>query len=80
MEYVVKLIAERLARMGHDIIVLTGKPDIEKPDEEEVNGVRVMRWPTWAPGRAYHVSGQRSRLELHARRATKDGVDFTFTS
>jgi len=27
VEYVVKSVAERLARMGHDVIVLAGEPD-----------------------------------------------------
>jgi len=54
VEYVVKSVAERLAKTGHEVSVLTGEPDIEEPVEEEVNEVSVVRWPTWAPGGAYH--------------------------
>jgi len=67
VEYVIKSIAERLAEAGHEVAVLTGEPNIEKPVEEEVNGVKVLRWPTWAPGGAYHIPRQRSRLESTLR-------------
>ena len=74
IEYVVKSVAERLAKAGHEIIVLAGEPNIEESVEEDVNGVRVVRWPTWAPGGAYHVPRQRSRLELALRELLR-GVD-----
>jgi hypothetical protein len=32
------------------------EPEAEKPREEEINGVYVIRWPTWAPSGAYHIS------------------------
>jgi len=67
MEYVVKSVAERLAKAGHEVAVLTGEPGIGKPIDEEVNGIRVIRWPTWAPGGAYHIRRQRSRLESTLR-------------
>jgi len=74
MEYVIKSVAERLVKAGHEVAVLTGEPGIEKPVEEEVNGVRVVRWPTWAPGGAYHVPRQRSKLESALRELLR-GVD-----
>jgi glycosyltransferase involved in cell wall biosynthesis len=52
MEYVIKSVAERLAKMGHEVTVVTGEPEAEKPYEEEINGVKVIRWPTWAPSGA----------------------------
>lgn len=55
VEYVVKSVAERLARMGHDVIVLAGEPDAEKPYKEVINNVKVIRWPVWGPGNAYHI-------------------------
>ncbi len=50
VEYVVKSVAERLVKMGgHEITVLAGgEPEIEGPREEEINSVRVIRWPTWS--------------------------------
>jgi len=54
VEYVVKSVAERLARMGHDVTVIAGEPNTEVPREEEVNSVKILRWPTWSPGGAYH--------------------------
>jgi 1,2-diacylglycerol 3-alpha-glucosyltransferase len=62
VEYVVKSVAERLDRMGHDVTVLAGEPEVERPREEVVGGVRVVRWPTWSPGDAYHVPRLRGEL------------------
>jgi 1,2-diacylglycerol 3-alpha-glucosyltransferase len=62
VEYVVKSVAERLNRMGHDVTVLAGEPDVERPREEVVGGVRVVRWPTWSPGDAYHAPRLRGEL------------------
>jgi len=67
VEYVVKSVAERLAKAGHEVAVLAGEPGIDEPVEEEVNGVRVVRWPTWAPGGAYHIPRRRGRLESALR-------------
>ncbi len=72
LEYVVKSVAERLARLGHEVIVLTGEPSIDKPREELVNGVRVVRWPTWSPGRAYHFPRKREELEKTLKEFSKD--------
>ena len=62
VEYVAKSVAERLAKMGHEVTVVTGEPEAEKPREEEINGVRVIRWPTWAPSGAYHIPKKRDQL------------------
>jgi len=74
VEYVVKSVAERLAKSGHEVIVLAGEPGIGKPLEEEVGGVRVFRWPTWAPGGAYHFPRHRGMLESTLRELLR-GVD-----
>jgi len=63
VEYVVKSIAERLAKLGHEVIVFAGESDANQPREEFINGVRVVRWPTWSPGGAYHFPRKRSELE-----------------
>ena len=63
VEYVVKAIAERLAKQGHDVTVLTGEPNIEHVKEEIINKVKVIRWPTWAPKEAYHIPRFTNRLE-----------------
>jgi len=63
LEYVVKSVSERLVKMGHEVTVIAGEPDIEKPREEEINGVKVIKWPTWSPGEAYHFPRNRSKLE-----------------
>ena len=62
VEYVVKSIAERLAAVGHKTTVVTGDPKADKPREEEINGVHVIRWPTWAPSGAYHIPKKRNQL------------------
>jgi len=63
VEYVVKSIAERLAALGHETTVVTGDPKADKPREEEINGVHVIRWPTWAPSGAYHIPKKRNQLK-----------------
>ncbi|MEZ0346115.1 MAG: glycosyltransferase family 4 protein [Infirmifilum sp.] len=62
VEYVVKSTAERLSRKGWEVTVLCGEPGARKPLEEAINGVRVIRWPTWAPGGAYHIPKRRGEL------------------
>jgi glycosyltransferase involved in cell wall biosynthesis len=62
VEYVVKSIAERLAALGHETTIVTGDPRAEKPREEKINGVQVIRWPTWAPSGAYHIPRKRDQL------------------
>jgi hypothetical protein len=72
VEYVVKSVAERLAKMGHTVTVIAGEPSTDKPHEEEVNGVEVIRWPTWSPGNAYHIPRQRSKLREFLTDLVKD--------
>jgi glycosyltransferase involved in cell wall biosynthesis len=72
VEYVVKSIAERLAALGHEITVLAGDPGAGRPREEEINGVRVIRWPTWAPGGAYHVPRMKDDLKIALTNLAKD--------
>jgi glycosyltransferase involved in cell wall biosynthesis len=42
VEYVVKSVAERLAKAGHEVTVVAGEPNTDKSYEEVVNGVRVV--------------------------------------
>jgi glycosyltransferase involved in cell wall biosynthesis len=72
VEYVAKSVAERLAKMGHEVTVITGEPEAEKPREEEINGVRVIRWPTWAPSNAYHIPKKRDQLRNLLRNHLND--------
>ena len=72
VEYVVKSIAERLAALGHKTTVVTGDPKADKPREEEINGVRVIRWPTWAPSGAYHIPRMRSQLRSLLQKLLND--------
>ena len=72
LEYVVKSVSERLVKMGRDVTVIAGDYNIEKPREEEVNGVRVIRWPTWSPRDAYHFPRRRSELKRVLLNLLKD--------
>ena len=63
VEYVVKSTAERLVALGHETTVATGDPKADKPREEEINGVHVIRWPSWAPSGAYHMPKEKGQLE-----------------
>jgi predicted aspartyl protease len=42
VEYVAKSIAERFNRMGHDVAVLAGEPEVERPREEVVGDVKAV--------------------------------------
>jgi len=72
VEYVVKSTAERFAALGHETTVVTGDPKADKPLEEEINGVQVIRWPTWAPGGAYHIPKKRDQLRNLLQRLLND--------
>ncbi len=72
VEYVAKSIAERLAALGHETTVVTSDPKADKPHEEEINGVRVILWPTWAPSNAYHISKKRDQLSNLLRKLLND--------
>ncbi|MEM1744129.1 MAG: glycosyltransferase family 4 protein [Candidatus Nezhaarchaeales archaeon] len=63
VEYVVKSVAERLTKRGHEVTVLCGEPDIDNPKEEWINNVHVVRWPVWAPGGAYDFPRMRETLK-----------------
>ncbi|ADI31992.1 glycosyltransferase family 4 protein [Staphylothermus hellenicus] len=63
VEYVVESLATRFAKMGHQVTVLCGEPGTDKPVEEELNNVRVIRWPTLAPNNAYHIPRQKAEFE-----------------
>ena len=71
VEYVVKSTAERLAALGHDVVVLTGAPDA-RITQEEINGVHIIRWPTWAPSNAYHIHKKRNQLRNLLRNLLND--------
>jgi len=63
VEYAVKSIAERLVKKGHEVIVIAGEPHSQKPSEEFINGVKILKWPTWSPNGAYHVPKQMSKFK-----------------
>lgn len=68
VEYVVKSVAERLAKMGFDVRVVAGETDIERPAEEEINGVRILRWPVYRP---YGVPRRIAKLSKYLRGFSK---------
>jgi glycosyltransferase involved in cell wall biosynthesis len=72
VEYVVKSVAERLAKAGHEVTVVAGEPNTDKPYEEVVNGVRVARWPIWSPGNAYHIPRKRGELERFLKELARE--------
>jgi glycosyltransferase involved in cell wall biosynthesis len=72
VEYVVKSVAERLVKKGHDVVVLCGEPSIDDPREEWINDVYVIRWPTWAPGDAYHIPRMRGKLKNWLSKVTRE--------
>ncbi|WP_174589772.1 glycosyltransferase family 4 protein [Methanocella conradii] len=60
----VEEISKRLARMGHDVTVLSTDPSGKLPKSEIIDGVRVLRFAAFAPGDAYYFStGLRSYMK-----------------
>lgn len=49
-------LSRRLARLGHEVTVLTTDPPGRLPKSEVLDGVRVLRFPAFAPGDAYYLS------------------------
>jgi glycosyltransferase involved in cell wall biosynthesis len=72
VEYVVKSVAERLTKAGHEVTAVAGEPSTDKPYEDVVNGVRVVRWPIWSPGSAYHIPRKGSELEKFSKKLARE--------
>lgn len=53
----VRNISERLVKK-HDVIVATTDPSRILPNEEIINGVKVVRFKSWAPHESYFFSRQ----------------------
>ncbi|MCD6600303.1 MAG: glycosyltransferase family 4 protein [Dehalococcoidia bacterium] len=56
----VRNISERLSK-EHQVTVFTGDPTGKLPKQEEINGVLVRRFKTFAPDDAYHISFEMAR-------------------
>lgn len=54
----VKEISERLVSKGHDVEVITTDPGGKLKKEDLVNGVKVIRFKSFAPGSAYYFAPQ----------------------
>uniref|UniRef100_A0A7C4BCT2 Glycosyltransferase n=1 Tax=Ignisphaera aggregans TaxID=334771 RepID=A0A7C4BCT2_9CREN len=74
IEYVVKSVAERLVKIGHEVTIVAGDRRAKEPSEEEINYVKIVRWPTWSPGGAYHFPRRRNELEQVLSEVSR-GVD-----
>jgi len=52
----VKEISERLIKLGHEIEVITTDPTGDLPETEIINGVKIRRFRSIAPGEAYYFA------------------------
>lgn len=50
MKYAVKSLAMIFAKMGHQVSVFCGEPEINKLIEEELDNAHVIRWYGHIPG------------------------------
>jgi glycosyltransferase involved in cell wall biosynthesis len=62
----VRELAERLAKRGLEIDVLTTDPSGTLEREETINNVKVMRFKSWAPSEAYYFSRDLRRYLLRS--------------
>jgi glycosyltransferase involved in cell wall biosynthesis len=61
----VEELSKRLVRMGHEVTVISTDPSGKLPASEVIDGVKVMRFPAFAPGDAYYLSpGLRSYIKM----------------
>ncbi|MEN3062097.1 MAG: glycosyltransferase family 4 protein [Candidatus Methanosuratincola petrocarbonis] len=64
----VRELSERLVERGYEVDVLTTDPTGTLPKEEEINGVTVRRFRSWAPNEAYYFSRSlKSHLARYSR-------------
>lgn len=56
LETHVKEISERLIQKGLDVEILTTDPYGTLPENDVVNGLKIKRFKSWAPGEAYYFS------------------------
>jgi glycosyltransferase involved in cell wall biosynthesis len=54
----VKEISERLVKAGHDVEVITTDPTGKLEKRDTINGVKVIRFRSFAPGNAYYFAPQ----------------------
>lgn len=54
----VKEISERLVKAGHDVEVITTDPSGKLEERDTINGVKVIRFRSFAPGNAYYFAPQ----------------------
>ncbi|MCO5383572.1 MAG: glycosyltransferase family 4 protein [Methanosarcina barkeri] len=54
----VKEISERLVKAGHDVEVITTDPTGKLNKRDVINGVKVIRFGSFAPGNAYYFAPQ----------------------
>lgn len=60
----VEELSKRLVRRGHEVTVISTDPSGKLPESETIDGVKVMRFPAFAPGDAYYLStGLRSYMK-----------------
>jgi glycosyltransferase involved in cell wall biosynthesis len=60
----VEELSKRLARKGHEVTILTTDPSGKLPRAGMAGGIKVLRFPAFAPGDAYYLSfGLRSYLK-----------------
>jgi len=67
----VEELSKRLVRLGHEVTVLSTDPSGKLPAPEVIDGVRVERFPAFAPGDAYYLSTQ---LRSYMKKADYDVV------
>jgi glycosyltransferase involved in cell wall biosynthesis len=72
----VKEVSERLVKWGLDVEVLTTDPTHELLSEENINGVRVKRFRSCAPGEAYYVSRDLKSYLMHSRYDVVDAHNY----
>jgi len=75
VEYTVQRLAEGMKAQGHLVTVACGDPSSTNVETEEINGIHVIKLPTYAPNNAFHVPKNKDAV----KKILDDKVDIVHT-
>jgi len=63
VEYTVQRLAEGMKAQGHSVTVACGDPSARSVKVEEINGIQVIKVPTYAPSNSFHIPKNKDTVE-----------------
>lgn len=75
VEYTVQKMVEGLLQRGHNVSVICGNPSIKNVETTEINGVKVINIPTYAPKNNFHYPKNKKAI----RKFLENDIDIVHT-